>query len=189
MDNLVNLPIGEQAPDEVNVVIEIPKLSRNKYEYDPKTNTFRLDRVLSSPLIYAAEYGFVPQTLAGDGDPADILVLMEQSTFSGCIIAARPLGILLMADEKGEDTKIIAVPVKDRRYEGIDRLCDLPPHTLKEVEHFFTIYKVLDGGYPAIAGWLEREKALEYIRDSHKAFLDNKEPPKKRRYLPWFRLA
>ncbi|MGE5706963.1 MAG: inorganic diphosphatase [Bacteroidota bacterium] len=170
MENLVGYPIGEKAPEEVNAIIEIPKLSRNKYEYDPKTDTFRLDRVLSSPLIYTAEYGFVPQTLAGDGDPADILVLMEEPTFPGCVIRARPLGMLLMADEKGEDTKILAVPVRDRRYEGIERLCDLAPHTLKEIEHFFTAYKVLDGGYPAIAGWLEREQACHYLAQSHQTY-------------------
>ncbi len=166
------MPIGELAPGEINAIVEIPKLCRNKYEYDPAIEAFRLDRVLSSPLIYPADYGFVPQTLAGDGDPVDVLILMEQPGYPGIVTRVRPLGVLRMSDEKGEDTKVLAVPANDRRYHGVERLSDLSPHILAEIEHFFTIYKELDGQYPAVAGWLEREHAMSFIMESHRAYLE-----------------
>ncbi|MGE5708189.1 MAG: inorganic diphosphatase [Bacteroidota bacterium] len=170
MKNLFHIPIGERAPEEINAVIEIPKLSRNKYEYDPEIEAFRLDRVLSTPLIYPADYGFIPQTLAGDGDPVDVLILMEQPTFTGCVTRVRPLGVLQMSDEKGEDTKLLAVPATDRRYDNVERLADLSRHVLAEIEHFFIIYKELDGEYPAVAGWLERDHAFHYLQECHRNY-------------------
>lgn len=170
--NLFHIPLGERAPGEINSIIEIPKLSRNKYEYDPAIEAFRLDRVLSTPLIYPADYGFAPQTLAGDGDPVDVLILMEQPTFTGCVTRVRPLGVLQMSDEKGEDTKVLAVPATDRRYDNVEKLGDLASHILAEIEHFFLIYKELDGEYPAVAGWLEHDHALQYIQECHRNYLN-----------------
>ncbi len=171
MDNLYNYPLGDRFPEESAVVIEITKGSRNKYEYDATYGAIRLDRVLSSPLHYVAEYGFFPQTLAGDGDPADVLVPMEEPTFPGCIIEVRPVGLLKMEDEKGEDYKILAVPVGDRRYAEVTQLDHLPPHLLLEIEHFFTVYKNLDGLYPSVSGWENERKAKEYLRTCHETYL------------------
>ena len=170
MSNLYDYPLGEKAPDEVAIVVEIPKGSRNKYEYDAHHQAFRLDRVLSSPLHYVAEYGFFPQTLAGDGDPVDVLVPMEEPTFPGCILMVRPIGVLKMTDEKGEDFKIMAVPVSDRRFHGVYHLDDLPAHLLLEIEHFFTVYKALDGLHPSIEGWNDEVFAKDYLQRCHEAF-------------------
>lgn len=170
MQSLYHYPLGDRFPQEADVIIEIPKDSRNKYEYDSENNTFRLDRVLSSPLHYVTEYGFFPQTLAGDGDPADVLVPMEEPTFPGCIIAVRPIGVLKMADEKGEDFKILAVPCKDRRYTEITKHTDVSPHLLLEIEHFFQVYKNLDNLYPTIMGWEDEAFAKNYLLECHENF-------------------
>lgn len=164
-------PVGERFPDEMPVVVEIPTGCRNKYEFDHATGCFRLDRVLSSPLHYPTEYGFVPQTLAGDGDPLDVLVPMAEPSFSGCVIGARPIGILKMKDEKGEDFKVLAVPVSDRRYSDVLRLADVPSHLLLEIEHFFTVYKELDGLYPSVAGWEDERAAREYVMICHQTYI------------------
>lgn len=170
MTNLYRYPLGERFPEEASVVVEIPKDSRNKYEYDAVHGVFKLDRVLSSHLHYVCEYGFFPQTLAGDGDPADVLVVMEEKTFPGCIIEVRPVGLLKMEDEKGEDFKILAVPVGDRRYAEVTQLEHLPPHLLLEIEHFFTVYKNLDGLYPSVSGWENERKAKDYLMACHETF-------------------
>ena len=170
MENLYNYPLGDRFPAEAAIVVEITKGSRNKYEYDAINGALRLDRVLSSPLHYVAEYGFFPQTLAGDGDPADVLVPMEEPTFPGCIIEVRPVGLLKMEDEKGEDFKILAVPVGDRRYAEVTQLDHLPPHLLLEIEHFFTVYKNLDGLYPSVSGWENERKAKEYLETCHETY-------------------
>lgn len=170
MPNLYEYPLGERAPEEVAMVVEITKGSRNKYEYDADHHAFRLDRVLSSPLHYVAEYGFFPQTLAGDGDPADVLTPMEEATFTGCIVPVRPIGMLKMEDEKGEDFKILAVPTGDRRFADVHRLGDVSSHLLLEIEHFFTVYKELDGLYPSLKGWEGEEAARAYLMACHQAW-------------------
>ena len=164
MPNFYHLPLGESAPHVVNAIIEIPKGSRNKYEYDAKLEVFTLDRVLSSAMVYSADYGFLPQTLAGDGDPVDILVIMDEPTFTGCIIPCRPVGMMKMEDS-GEDFKILSVPVKDKRWDHVTSLEDVPPHLLKELEHFFASYKTLDNSFPQVAGWFSAEAAREYIAE------------------------
>jgi inorganic pyrophosphatase len=169
MPNFYHLPLGDRAPHELNGVIEIPKGSRNKYEYDAKMGVFRLDRVLSSSMVYAADYGFLPRTLAGDGDPADILVLMEEPTFTGCVIPVRPVGMMKM-DDKGEDYKILCVPLHDKRFDEVQRLEDVAPHVLKELEHFFRSYKALDGAFPEISGWHSAKDARDYIIQCVEAF-------------------
>lgn len=175
MINLYKYPLGDRFPEEFPMIVEIPKDSRNKYEYDAETGAFVLDRVLSSPLHYVAEYGFCPRTLAGDGDPADILVPMEEHTFPGCIINVRPVGMLRMEDEKGEDYKILCVPTGDRRYSDVSRLVDITKHLLLEIEHFFEVYKELDGLYPSIKGWGDENEAKEYLAKCHENYLTNLE--------------
>lgn len=159
----LNIPLNPKFPDVITVLVEIPKNSRNKYEYDPDLGLMRLDRVLPSPCHYTTEYGFVPRTLAGDGDAVDALVPMEEATVPGCLLEARPIGLLKMSDEKGEDFKILAVPTADRRYADVHKLTDIAPHLLLEIEHFFRVYKELDGTLPTISGWQDEVAAREYL--------------------------
>jgi inorganic pyrophosphatase len=136
------------APDDasLDVVIEIPRGSRNKYEYDHERHVIRLDRRLFSATVYPADYGFIPDTLAEDDDPLDALVLLEEPTFPGVWVRARPIGVFWMDDEKGPDAKIICVPEHDPVYEGVTTLQELRPHLLDEIEHFFDVYKMLEPG-------------------------------------------
>jgi len=174
--NFYDLPIGEQAPEQVPVVVEIPKGTRNKIEYDPKQGIFRLDRVLYSPLHYPGDYGFIPQTLSLDGDALDALVLVTEPTFTGCVVMARPIATLVMRDEKGEDEKILAVPVHDPRFEEVRELSDLPNHLIREIEHFFEIYKELEGKPTALLGWRPAAEAHHLIRESQKRFIERRHP-------------
>lgn len=137
----------------VEAFIEIPAGSQNKYEYDKKRGVLRLDRVLYSPVHYPADYGYVEETLEEDGDPIDILVLVTNPTVPGCIIDSRLIGVLSMADDKGTDNKLLAVPVRDPRFDRVSDLADIPPHKLREIEHFFRTYKDLEGKQTVILGW------------------------------------
>jgi inorganic pyrophosphatase len=129
---------------DIVVVVEIPKGSRNKYEMDHESGAVWLDRHLFTATTYPADYGFLPETLAEDGDPLDALVLLEEPTFPGCHIRARPLGVFWMRDEKGPDAKILCVPATDPRWETVHDLEDLGPYLLKEIGHFFEVYKALE---------------------------------------------
>jgi len=162
----LDVPIGERAPHIVNMIVEIPQGSSNKYEYDHELGIFKLDRTLYSPLYYPFDYGWICGTLAGDGDPLDILVITSQPTFPGCLIAARPLGILMMRDEKGPDEKILSVTAGDPRFEGIEHLSDLPSHILKEIVHFFDIYKELEEKETNVLGWQDVATAYRVIEQS-----------------------
>jgi inorganic pyrophosphatase len=168
--NLVHLPVHEGSPQIVNVIVEVPKDSANKYEYDPVSGMFRLDRVLYSPLHYPGDYGFVPSTLAEDNDPLDILVLMGQPSFPGCLMQARPLGFLEMTDEKGPDQKVLAVPLHDPRYDGYHTLADVHPHRLREIEHFFAIYKELENKSVTVDGWRDTPETLALIGATERRF-------------------
>jgi len=148
-----NLPVGKHPPKEVNAVIEVPKGQRNKYEFDPDLGVFKLDRVLYSSVHYPAAYGFIPNTLAEDGDPVDVLDLTHGEIFTGCLIEVRPVGLLKMRDDKGMDDKVLAVPINDPIYNSIRRLADVPPHLPNEIEHFFSIYKELEGKQVESFGW------------------------------------
>ena len=150
----------------VDAFIEIPTGSQNKYEYDKELGVFRLDRVLYSPMHYPAEYGYLQNTLAKDGDPLDILVLTTFPTFPGCVIRSRVIGVLIMSDDKGEDEKLLAVPVDDPRWDEVCSLDDVPQHILKEIEHFFKVYKDLENKETRIIGWEGVEKANELIEDA-----------------------
>jgi inorganic pyrophosphatase len=141
-------------------IIEIPKGSRNKYEMDHETGEIHLDRVLFSSVHYPTDYGFIPGTVSGDGDPLDVLVIIEEPTFPGCHMKVRLIGALLMRDEKGLDEKLIAVPIADPRFDGILDIGDLQPHWLLEIENFFMTYKNLEGDKETkVEGWKKAAEA------------------------------
>ena len=152
----------------VDVFIEIPRGSRTKYEYDKESGRIRLDRVLFSSVHYPADYGFIEETLGGDGDPLDCLVLVEEPTFPGCIVPARPVGTLRMKDAKGEDEKVLAVPVGDPRFDTLRELKDVAPHWLREIETFFATYKMLEKDEPEVAGWSGAGEAWRLIDEAAK---------------------
>jgi inorganic pyrophosphatase len=154
----------------VTIIIEIPKGSRNKYEYDQKMKIIRFDRMLFSSLHYPSDYGFIPETLALDGDPLDALVLVSEPTFPGCVIEGRPIGLFKMRDEKGPDEKILCVPVHDPLWNHIYDLQGIPPHLLKEIEHFFKVYKDLEKKKTGVEGWRELDSAVKIIKDSQKRY-------------------
>jgi len=152
---------------EIEAVVEIPKGSRNKYEFDAGTGAIRLDRVLYSSVHYPTDYGFVPGTKGADGDMVDILIVVEEPTFPGCRVKVRPIGILRMVDEKGTDEKILGVPVADPRFDGIEDIADLQSHWLAEIENFFATYKMLEGKETTVKGWggiKEARKVLKKYR-------------------------
>ena len=128
----------------IDVVVEIPKGSRNKYEMDKELGVIRLDRRLFSATVYPADYGYIPNTLGEDTDPLDALVLLEDATFPGCWVTGRPVGVLWMEDDKGPDAKIICVPEGDPRWENVHDLEQMPRQLLDEIEHFFEVYKMLE---------------------------------------------
>jgi inorganic pyrophosphatase len=165
-----DLPTGANPPDVLNVIIEIPRGSRNKYELDQTTGLFRFDRILYSAVHYPGDYGFFPRTLAGDGDPLDALVMVTSPTFAGCLMEARPLGVFRMRDEKGIDDKVLGVPMRDPRYDEYRSLRDVPRHFLREVEHFFTIYKELEGVVSETAGWHDLTVAKRIVDEARERY-------------------
>jgi inorganic pyrophosphatase len=167
-----DLPAGESPPEEITAIVEIPGGSRNKYELDKETGMFRLDRVLYSAVHYPGDYGFVPRTISGDGDPCDVLVLIREPTFVGCAISVRPIGMLRMEDRGDPDEKIIAVPANDPFQNEYFDIADIPAHQLKEIEHFFQIYKDLEGRRVHISGWGKSEEAIQAIADGMKRYED-----------------
>ena len=146
-----------------HVLIEIPKGSRNKYEYDFTLHKIRFDRLLFSSMMYPADYGFVPETLALDGDPLDVLVLGTEPTFPMCVMEVKPIGVFHMADEKGNDEKIICVPVSDPIWNTLNDLSDVNPHQIKEIEHFFQVYKDLEKKKVDVEGWGNAEVAYDIV--------------------------
>ncbi|MFV9510723.1 inorganic diphosphatase [Tepidibacillus sp. LV47] len=149
----------------VDAFIEIPTGSQNKYEFDKEKGVFRLDRVLYSAVHYPTEYGYLENTLALDGDPLDILVLTSFPTFPGCVIPSRVIGVLIMSDDKGQDEKLLAVPVDDPRFKEINSINDVPSHKLKEIEHFFKVYKDLENKKTIIEGWKDKEEAIKLYEE------------------------
>ena len=148
------IPIGGQAPQVVNTIIEVPKGASNKYKYVPERDLFRYDRTLYSPLYYPCDYGWVCGTKGpGQRKPLNILVMASNPTFVGCLVAARPVGALRMHDHRGEDTKILSVAVADPRFDDMRSLSDLSEHTLLEIQHFFEIYQALEQREVRIEGW------------------------------------
>ena len=154
----------------VTVMIEIPKGSRNKYEYDEKLKAIRYNRMLFTSVQYPADYGFVLNTLAGDGDPLDCLVLVSEPTFPGCIIEVKPIGVFRMLDQNGRDEKLLCVPVGDPLLNHMNQLNDVQTHLLKEIEHFFNVYKQLEKKKVMTKGWQDKKAAIKLIQESQKRF-------------------
>jgi len=173
MDYL-KLKLGDEAPGVVYAVIEIPRGSSNKYEFDTRFETIKLDRVLYPPFDYPGEYGFMPETVSNDGDSADILVLISQSTFSGCLLKAKPIGLLKMEDSGKLDYKVLAVAFDDPNYKDINNYQDLPSFLLEQIETFFKNYKKLEDKITKISGWEDEKKAEEYIQNVHQKYLESK---------------
>ncbi len=168
--SLAAVPIGADAPQRINAVIEIPRGSNFKYEYDEVLDVIKLDRVLHSPLFYPVDYGFIPQTRSEDGDHLDVLVVVTAASFPGCVMQVRPLALLRMIDEKGEDYKILAVPTTEPRFEDVTRLDDLSSHIPREIQHFFEIYKTLESKPVEVLGWYSLEEAHAEILRSMEAY-------------------
>jgi inorganic pyrophosphatase len=168
---LYDIDPGPDSPEIVRTIIEIPKHSSNKYEYDGTLGVFRLDRALYSPMHYPGDYGFIPGTLAEDGDPLDILVLVNEPSFTGCMMETRPVGILHMVDQTENDEKILAVPNRNPRFESIHTIDQVFPHTRKEIEYFFSIYKELQGVKTEIKGWGDPREARKTIQEARQNYL------------------
>lgn len=156
---------------ETEAVIEIPRGSRNKYEYDHKRHILRLDRVLYSAVQYPTDYGFIPDTLEPDGDPIDVLVLTYEPTFPGCHVDIRIIGVLAMSDDKGEDNKLLAVPMGEPRLNRLTTIEDLDPHWLREVENFFGTYKLLEDKSVDLRGWLGPDEAESILCAARERFV------------------
>ena len=158
---------------DVEVVIEIPKGQRNKYEVDHHTGRIRLDRMLFTSTRYPADYGFIEDTLGGDGDPLDALVLLEEPTFPGCLITARVIGMFEMTDEKGDDAKVLCVPAGDPRMEHLSDIHHVPEFDRLEIQHFFEVYKDLEPG-KTVEGikWVDRAAAEAEVEASRKRFIE-----------------
>ncbi len=188
MNPHLEVPPGPRVPEVVNVYVEIPKGRRSKFEVDKRTGLLRLDRYLYSSLHYPGDYGFVPQTLAEDGDPLDILVMVNEPTFSGCLIEARPIGLFKMTDKGVNDYKVLAVPNRDPIFTEMHDLWRVPAHFLKEVEHFFATYKELENPdsdeIVKTLGWEAADKAREEIHASIKRFGDDRRTKRKRGKTP-----
>jgi len=174
MIDYLALPAGDGAPAEINAVIEIPRGDTNKYEYDKELHVFRLDRNLYSAVHYPGDYGFIPSTLSGDGDPLDVLVLVDAPSFSGCVMTVRPIGALLMVDQGSEDEKLLAVGVNNPIYKNLNDYSELYPHLLLEIEHFFSVYKELEAKRTRIKGWEPAAVARKIVTESQQRYAKKK---------------
>jgi inorganic pyrophosphatase len=159
-----DIPVGSNPPERVNAIIEIPTNERNKYELDKELGIFRLDRVLYSAVHYPGDYGFIPRTLGDDGDPLDILVLSTIPFFTGCLVEARPIGVFNLVDMGKGDEKVLAVPVGDPYADDMRDLDDVPAHYLKEIEHFFRVYKDLEGTRTESRGFQDAAAARALVQ-------------------------
>jgi inorganic pyrophosphatase len=168
-----SLKAGKNPPDEINVVIEIPKGSNIKYEIDDETGAIFVDRKLFTAMFYPCNYGFVPQTKEKDGDPVDVLVLGDDPIVPGAVIRASPVGVLITADEEGEDAKVVAVPVAkvDPTFADVKDLSGVPQHIQDQIKHFFEHYKELEKGkYVKVKGWENRESARRKISEAMQTY-------------------
>ena len=151
-------------------VVEIPKGNRNKYEYDPELGGIKFDRLLMSAATYPTDYGYMRNTLAEDGDPLDVLVVLTEPTFPGCLIPVKPIGMFTMSDEKGPDDKVVCVPLHDTYWNGYEQVEDLPELLRQEIEQFFSIYKVLEKKKVETGDWRSRADAEAEIEASEERF-------------------
>ena len=161
---------AQPKPGLVNVLVEIPAGSKNKYEFDKDMNAMALDRVLFASVHYPYDYGFIPNTLADDGDPLDGIVVMDQPTFPGCVITARPIGMLEMIDGGDRDEKLLCVPAEDPRYANVHALKDFDPHRLEEIAEFFRTYKNLEKKVTEILGWKDADQVATLVDECVKAY-------------------
>ena len=164
--NIKGLPRGTNYPEEFNLVVEMPKNSHNKYEYDEELDIIKIDRVFYTAMALPFDYGFIPQTRSEDGDHLDGIILLDQPAFSGCLVEARPIGVIYMVDSGEKDEKIICVPVDDPRYSHIQDLVDLGEHFQKELTHYFEHYKDLQGKKVEINSWGDKAEALKVMQES-----------------------
>jgi inorganic pyrophosphatase len=162
--------------EDLHAFVEIPKGSRNKYEWDPGLQAIRLDRFLFSSVVYPTDYGFIPDTLAGDGDPLDAVICVSEPTFPGCVVEVNAIGLLEMRDEKGEDEKILCVPRHDPNWTGIEDLDDLPAQLRDEIANFFSIYKQLESKNVEVAGWHPRDAAHAAIERARIRWREQPQP-------------
>jgi inorganic pyrophosphatase len=174
MVNYLELPVGDRAPESFRSVIEIPKDGTNKFEYDKELHVFKLDRNLHSPVHYPGDYGFVPSTLSDDGDPLDVLVLVPAPSFPGCVQEVRPIGLMEMLDQGVLDEKVLAVGKNNPRFANIWNYTDIYPHLLKEITHFFSIYKDLEGKRVEVKGWHDAAYARDRVVRAIKMFEESK---------------
>lgn len=167
---LARVNAGKQVPDDINVIIEIPAHSEPiKYEVDKETGSLFVDRFLSTSMVYPCDYGYIPKTLSEDGDPVDVLVITPIPVNRGCVIRCRPIGMLIMTDEAGDDRKILAVPVNKltNLYDNVQKLADLPPPLLHKITHFFAHYKDLEEGkWVKLEDWTDADAAKKEILES-----------------------
>ncbi len=161
-----DLTLGENAPEQFRVIIEIPKGSKNKYEIDKETGLIKLDRAMKTAQDYPFDYGFAPQTLWEDNDPLDVVLLSTYPLHPGILVDVRPVAVMHMIDGGEGDDKIIAVPVSDPRWEEVKDLQDINKHTVKEIQHFFETYKLIENKVVEISGWEGRDAAIEAVKKS-----------------------
>lgn len=165
-----HVPAGTNLPWVVNAIVEIPRGRRSKFEVDKKTGLIKLDRYLYSSSHYPGDYGFIPQTLAEDGDALDVLVMVNEPTFSGCLIETRVLGLFRMKDRDANDYKVLGVPNTDPLFQEMQELDHVPAHYLREVEHFFATYKQLEGITIQTGGWAGRQAAIDEVKSCVERF-------------------
>jgi inorganic pyrophosphatase len=165
------------AVETFRAIIEIPKGSRNKYEYDHELHAIKLDRFLYSSVVYPTDYGFIPDTLSLDTDPLDVMVLVSEPTFPGCVIEVKPIALFRMEDDKGIDDKVLAVPCSDPNWNQLETLDDIAKQMQDEIEHFFSIYKDLEQKTVKVKGWFSREDAIEEIAASRERYTAEKRGP------------
>src|SRR5919201_936757 len=163
------------ASDQLLCFVEIPKGSRNKYEWDPDSGAIMLDRFLFSSMVYPTDYGFIPETRALDGDPLDAMVCVSEPTFPGCVIPVKPIALFRMEDDKGIDDKVLCVPLQDPAWNTLETLDDLPDQLRDEIAHFFSVYKDLEQKKVKVDGWYSREDALKEIEEARRRHRENGE--------------
>ena len=177
MVNYLELPIGDRSPEVFRAVIEIPIDGTQKFEYDKELHVFRLDRNLYSPVHYPGDYGFIPSTLGEDGDPLDCLVLVDAPSFPGCVMEVRPIGVLEMTDQGLGDEKILCVGKGNPRYKDVTDYSQIYPHMLREITHFFAIYKDLEGKRVEVRGWRDAAFARNTVEEARQRFITNQTNP------------
>jgi inorganic pyrophosphatase len=183
-----NLAAAVAEDEKVIVRVEIPKGSRNKYEYDEEIDAIKLDRFLFASMVYPTDYGYFPETMGEDDDPLDAMVCVSEPTFPGCVIEAKPIALFKMQDDKGVDDKILCVPCHDPAWNSLETLDDLSDQLRDEIEHFFSVYKDLEQKKVSVDGWYSRDDALKSIREARERYssqsADSGEPDRKGQQEP-----